>query len=84
MRDTQPTNAATKPRRIARQVKGWRCWLGFHSWRIRTVCGRDLNFGYHAWEVYEECPRCGDESSYIERNPRVAQAICDRAGLVKP
>ncbi len=69
-------DAATRsPQRIARAVKGWRCYLGFHSWRIAYVCDRKYLGGTDYWEVSEECERCGEERSYDERNRRVADAI---------
>ena len=63
------------PQNIALQVKGWRCWLGFHPWHIRYICDRKYIGGKKYWEVYETCRRCGEERSYDERNKRVAEAI---------
>lgn len=71
----EPTAASRSPWRIALSVKGWRCFLGFHSYRARNVCERYWLGGGSFWEVYEECVRCGCGRSYDERNRRVAAAI---------
>lgn len=51
----------------------WLCFLGFHRWRLSTVCARWYTGAFSPgppWEVYEECARCGDERSYYEHNKR--------------
>lgn len=73
--ETAGARSAASPSRVALAVKGWRCYLGWHRWKLTYVCDRTYLGGRDYWEVYEECSRCGEERSYDERNRRVAEAL---------